>query len=43
VLVSSPPRQILVDGAATGVATHLRRFSMTYKVTVALLQGTSTG
>jgi hypothetical protein len=35
--------QLLVDGAVTGVATHVGRFTMTYKVTVTLPAGTSTG
>lgn len=39
----NPPTQILVDGDVTGVATQLGRFTMTYKVTVSLPAGTSTG
>ena len=35
--------QLLVDGSVTGVATQLGRFTMTYKVTVSLPAGTSTG
>ena len=35
--------QLLVDGSVTGVATHVGRFTMTYKVTVTLPAGTSTG
>src|SRR5439155_20448468 len=35
--------QLQVDGTVTGVATHLGLFTMTYKVTVNVLTGTSTG
>ena len=35
-LQGNPPQQILVDGSLTGVATHLGRITMTYKVTVNL-------
>ncbi len=35
-LQGNPPQQILVDGSLTGVATHLGRLTMTYKVTVNL-------
>lgn len=31
-----PPQQLLVNGSLTGVATHLGRFTMTYKVVVNL-------
>ena len=39
----NPPSQILVDGDVTGRATQLGKFTMTYKVTVSLPAGTSTG
>lgn len=38
-----PPGSLLVDGSVTGIATHLGRFTLTYKVTVNLLAGSSTG
>jgi hypothetical protein len=42
-LQGNPPTQILVNGDVTGMATQLGRFTMTYKVTVSLPAGTSTG
>jgi len=42
-LQGNPPTQILVEGDVTGMATQLGRFTMTYKVTVSLPAGTSTG
>ena len=38
-----PPGSLLVDGSVTGIATHLGRCTLTYKVTVNLLAGSSTG
>jgi hypothetical protein len=42
-LVGNPPTEILVDGLVTGIATHLGRFTMAYKVTVSLPAGSATG
>ena len=38
-----PPGSLLVDGSVTGIATHLGRFTLTYKLTVNLSAGSSTG
>jgi len=38
-----PPTTLIVDGSATGIATHLGRFSFTYQLTVNLATGTATG
>jgi hypothetical protein len=35
-----PPTTLLVDGSVTGVATHLGKFTLTYKFTVSLLPAT---
>ena len=34
---------LLVDGSATGLATHLGEFTMTYEVTVNLVEGSGIG
>ena len=38
-----PPGTLAVDGTVTGVATHLGRFTLVYKVTVSLSDGSSAG
>ena len=38
-----PPTTLIVDGSATGIATHVGQFSFTYQLTVNLANGTSTG
>jgi hypothetical protein len=38
-----PPGTLSVDGTLTGIATHLGRFTLTYKVTVNLADGSATG
>ena len=43
VLQGTPPEAISVDGSLTGIATHLTQFALTYKVTVKLPEGSSTG
>jgi hypothetical protein len=43
VLQGSPPEAISVDGNVTGIATHLGQFTLTYKVSVKLPEGSSTG
>jgi hypothetical protein len=43
VLQGNPPQLILVDGSVSGIAAHLGLFTMTYKVTVTLPAGSSTG
>jgi len=42
-LQGSPPEAISVDGNVTGIATHLGQFTLTYKVTVDLSDGSATG
>ncbi|HTF42880.1 MAG TPA: hypothetical protein VK641_03220 [Terriglobales bacterium] len=42
-LQGSPPETISVDGNVTGIATHLSQFTLTYKVTVDLSEGSATG
>jgi len=43
VLQGSPPEAISVDGNVTGIATHLNHFTLAYKVTVKLPEGSATG
>src|SRR5438874_4387009 len=38
-----PPGTLAVDGHATGVATHLGRFTVTWNLTVNLADGSATG
>lgn len=38
-----PPTTLIVDGSATGIATHLGQFSFSYQLTVNLANGTATG
>ena len=38
-----PPTTLIVDGSATGIATHVGQFSFTYQLTVTLSSGTATG
>jgi hypothetical protein len=42
-LQGSPPKAISVDGNVTGIATHLSQFTLSYKVTVKLPEGSATG
>ena len=42
-LQGSPPEAISVDGNVTGIATHVSQFTLTYKVTVDLSDGSATG
>jgi hypothetical protein len=42
-LQGSPPEAISVDGNVTGIATRLNQFTLTYKVTVSLSDGSATG
>lgn len=39
----SPPETLSVDGNVTGIATHLNHFTLTYKVTVGLPEGSASG
>jgi hypothetical protein len=41
--VVQPPATLLVDGNGRGIATHLGRFTMTWNVTVNLLDGSGIG
>lgn len=43
VLQGTPPDSIAVDGSIPGLATHLTQFSLDYKVTVKLQDGTAQG
>jgi len=38
-----PPGTLLVDGSGTGIATHLGQFTLTWNVTVNLLDGSGIG
>jgi hypothetical protein len=38
-----PPTTLSVDGSVKGIATHVGTFSLTYKLTVNLADGTATG
>src|SRR5216684_7710860 len=38
-----PPTTLIVDGSATGIATHVGQFSFSYQLTVNLANGTATG
>jgi hypothetical protein len=38
-----PPGTLAVDGTTTGIATHLGQFTLNYKLTVTLPEGTSIG
>src|SRR5947199_355182 len=38
-----PPGTLAVDGTVTGIAPHLGRFTLLYKLTVTLLDGSATG
>ncbi len=38
-----PPTTLIIDGSATGIATHVGQFSFTYQLTVDLANGTATG
>jgi hypothetical protein len=42
-LQGSPPEAISVDGNVTGLATHLGQFTLTYKVTVKISDGSAIG
>jgi hypothetical protein len=42
-LQGNPPTKISVDGSLTGTATQLGQFTLTYKVTVNLADGSATG
>jgi hypothetical protein len=41
--VVQPPATLLVDGSGTGIATHLGQFTVTWEVTVNLLDGSGIG
>ena len=38
-----PPTTLIVDGSATGIATHVGQFAFTYQLTVTLATATATG
>ena len=38
-----PPTTLIVDGSATGIASHVGQFSFSYQLTVNLANGTATG
>jgi hypothetical protein len=38
-----PPGTLSVDGSVSGIATHLGRFTLAYKVTVTLTEGSAVG
>ena len=41
--IVQPPATLLVDGSGTGIATHLGQFTVTWNVTVNLLNGSGIG
>ena len=43
ILQGSPPEDIAVDGMIPGIATHLSEFTLNYRVTVSLSDGSANG